>query len=137
MRRTKLNKALKLSVLIVAVIVCVCILLHNLSENIMFFLTPTEALSKNHNTHGKIFKIGGLVKEGSILSKYQNGKLCTKFVLTDQKADLSVVYTGAIPMIFKEKQGAVVVGSFSNDPNIFIANTILVKHDENYAPPQP
>ena len=72
-----------------------------------------------------------MVKKGSIL---QNNKEI-KFILTDYKKELIVVYTGAVPNLFSEERGAVVEGTLS-DKSYLIADRILAKHDENYMPPE-
>ena len=49
--------------------------------------------------------------------------------------ELIVVYSGTVPNLFSEEQGAVVEGIL-NDKKYLIADRILAKHDENYMPPQ-
>ena len=58
-----------------------------------------------------------------------------KFILTDYKKEIMVVYNGAVPNLFSEERGAVVEGKLS-DKKYLIADRILAKHDENYMPPQ-
>ena len=58
-----------------------------------------------------------------------------KFVITDFKNDINVVYTGAIPNLFQEGKGVVAEG-YLKDRNFFLATKILAKHDENYMPPE-
>ena len=45
------------------------------------------------------------------------------------------MYKGIIPDLFREQQGVIAEGSINNE-GIFIANSILAKHDENYMPPE-
>ena len=58
-----------------------------------------------------------------------------RFILTDYKKELIVVYNGAVPNLFSEERGAVVEGKL-NDKSYLIADRILAKHDENYMPPE-
>jgi cytochrome c-type biogenesis protein CcmE len=58
-----------------------------------------------------------------------------KFVITDFKNEINVIYTGAIPNLFEEGKGVVAEGVL-NDRNFFSASKILAKHDENYMPPE-
>ena len=58
-----------------------------------------------------------------------------RFILTDYKKELIVVFSGTVPNLFSEEQGAVVEGIL-NDKKYLIADRILAKHDENYMPPQ-
>ena len=58
-----------------------------------------------------------------------------KFIITDFKNEINVIYTGAVPNLFAEEKGVVVEG-FLKDRNFFSATKILAKHDENYMPPE-
>lgn len=104
--------------------------LNALDSNIALYVTPTEVLAGNA-PQGKAFRIGGLVKEGSI--KRQD--MTVRFVMTDTAKDIPVAYTGILPDLFKEGKGAVVQGKLGGD-GIFAATEVLAKHDENYMPPE-
>lgn len=104
------------------------LILDNLNQNIVFFLTPTELKEQYDN---KVIRVGGMVKENSII-KLDDG-LTTRFTITDMKTDLVIQYTGLLPSLFREKQGVVAKGIL-NKNNIFIAEELLAKHDENYMP---
>ena len=58
-----------------------------------------------------------------------------KFVVTDFKNEINVVYSGVVPNLFAEEKGVVAEG-FLKDKNFFLATKILAKHDENYMPPE-
>ena len=60
--------------------------------------------------------------------------LNTKFIITDNLEELIISYKGILPDLFKEKQGVIAKGIFNT--NIFIASELLVKHDEQYMPPE-
>ena len=45
---------------------------------------------------------------------------------------MSVIYNGILPDLFREGQGVIAEGKFID--NLFIANEIVAKHDENYMP---
>mgnify|MGYP000403009962 FL=1 len=53
--------------------------------------------------------------------------------MTDTANELKVVYTGLLPDLFREGQGVVTEGALGTD-GIFVADTVLAKHDENYMP---
>ena len=72
-----------------------------------------------------------MVKDKSILIEEKE----LKFVITDFKNELNVVYSGVIPNLFEEGKGVVAEG-FLKDRNLFLASKILAKHDENYMPPE-
>ena len=79
----------------------------------------------------KKIRVGGMVKGGSISIQARD----LKFVITDFKNEINVVYSGAIPNLFEEGKGVVAEG-FLKDKNFFLATKILAKHDENYMPPE-
>ena len=64
-----------------------------------------------------------------------NDKFVKKFVITDFKNEINVVYSGAVPNLFQEGKGVVAEG-YLKDRNFFLATKILAKHDENYMPPE-
>ena len=103
----------------------------NLKQNILYFKTPSEIFINNQIKENSMIRVGGMVKKDSIR---QNNKEI-KFILTDYKKELIVVYSGTVPNLFSEEQGAVVEGIL-NDKKYLIADRILAKHDENYMPPQ-
>lgn len=77
---------------------------------------------------------GGMVVLGSLV--YEQEGLKTSFVLSDLKgSSFKVQYDGLLPSLFREGQGAIVVGRL-NENKLFIANEVLAKHDENYVPPE-
>lgn len=105
-------------------------ILSSLNDNIVFFHPPAE-IHKIQSEHSKV-RVGGLVKIGSI-KKYDDGKII--FTITDHTADLKIEYKGILPALFREKQGIVAEGKLVS-PNLFVANKLLAKHDENYTPPE-
>ena len=103
----------------------------NLKQNILYFKTTSEIFMNNLIEGNSMIRVGGMVKKDSI----QQNKKEIRFILTDYKKELIVVYSGAVPNLFSEGQEAVVEGIL-NDKKYLIANRILAKHDENYMPPQ-
>ena len=129
-------KKIKTRVLFLFSIVVVSILFlvfiyFNLKQNILYFKTPSEVFINNDIGKGTAVRVGGMVKKDSIEQNNQE----IKFILTDYKKEIMVVYKGAVPNLFAEEKGAVVEGKL-NDKKYLIANRILAKHDENYMPPQ-
>ena len=103
----------------------------NLKKNILYFKTPSEIFMNSPIEGNSMIRVGGMVKKDSI--RQSNKEI--KFILTDYKKELIVVYSGTVPNLFSEEQGAVVEGVL-NDKKYLIADRILAKHDENYMPPQ-
>ena len=72
-----------------------------------------------------------MVKKNSIKIESED----VKFVITDFKNEINVVYSGVVPNLFQEGKGVVAEG-YLKDRNFFLATKILAKHDENYMPPE-
>lgn len=104
------------------------LMLFALRDNIVFFFTPAQ-LAEKHVAPGTRLRIGGLVKEGSVV---KNGREVS-FVVTDHTSDVAVTYTGLLPDLFREGQGVVTDGTLTSD-GAFRADSVLAKHDERYMP---
>ena len=104
------------------------LILSALSNQSVFFYTPSEAAAK-HLKPGEAIRLGGLVKAGS----WQKNGDQNSFVLSDAKGQITAHYTGILPDLFREGQGVVAEGSMSADGS-FLATNVLAKHDENYIP---
>jgi cytochrome c-type biogenesis protein CcmE len=107
------------------------LMLRAFQTSVTFFMSPSDVLA-NAPTPGTRFRLGGLVEAGSFHKG--TGTLST-FNLTDGAKSLPVSYSGILPDLFKEGQGAVTEGQLGPD-GIFIADTVLAKHDEKYMPPE-
>ncbi|MBG0795245.1 cytochrome c maturation protein CcmE [Methylocystis sp. H62] len=104
------------------------LMLFALRDNIVFFYTPSE-LAKKQTASGARLRIGGLVKEGTVVKNGQD----VNFTVTDKTSDLAVSYTGLLPDLFREGQGVVVDGVLQPFGG-FRADSVLAKHDERYMP---
>jgi len=102
------------------------------NENLMFFYTPSEVVSGDAPT-GHMIRVGGLVTEGSV--HRQSDGLTVKFDVTDNDKTVTIQYTGILPDLFREGQGIVAHGRLQQD-QLFVAEEVLAKHDENYMPPE-
>ncbi len=130
-RRTHGRKQRRLLVIAgigVVLAIALALILTALSNQIVFFYTPSEAVAK-HVPAGQAMRVGGLVKIGS-WKKNGNGNV---FVLSDGKGDMTVSFRGLVPDLFREGQGIVAEGSMAAD-GTFTATNVLAKHDENYIP---
>ena len=113
---------------VAAVGTAAALVLNALNSNIALYITPTEVIA-GKAPEGRAFRIGGLVKEGSLRRK----DLVSTFVMTDTVKDVTVSYKGLLPDLFKEGKGAVVQGKLDASGQ-FEASEVLAKHDENYMP---
>ena len=98
----------------------------------MYFYSPTE-IANGEAPKVRAFRIGGLVLTDSVKRNPNNLKV--NFVLTDTINEIKVIYDGILPDLFREGQGIVANGKMKSD-NIFVADEVLAKHDENYMPPE-
>ena len=120
---------LALSALLATVIIF--FILKSLEENVVYFFSPSEIYDKPNITFNEKIRIGGLVKEDSIVKDLTS----IKFIITDLKREIIVSYSGPVPNLFSEGKGVVAEGEL-RDKKYFVANEILAKHDENYMPPE-
>ena len=102
-----------------------------MEDNVLYFLSPTEIKEKQNLNLNKQIRIGGMVKKESIF--VNNDEI--KFIVTDLKNEIIVIYKGTVPNLFAEGKGVIAEGMLQ-DKNYFVAKRILAKHDENYMPPK-
>ncbi len=105
--------------------------LGNFGDNLVYFFTPSEVTAFSHDYYGKKVRVGGMVVQGSM--KADTDRLGMTFQLTDGEATIPVTFAGIPPDLFKEGQGAVVEGYWT-DQRQFQSNFIMAKHSEDYMP---
>ncbi len=120
-----------LSILLVTIFVGTFFILQSLTNNILYFKSPSDIKISKENYSNKKIRIGGMVKKDSL--KVSSEEI--KFIVTDFKNEIIVSYKGTVPNLFLEGKGVVAEGKMQ-DINYFIADRILAKHDENYMPPE-
>jgi cytochrome c-type biogenesis protein CcmE len=99
-------------------------------SNLVFFFTPTQ-VAQGEAPLNRVFRVGGLVKEGSL----KRDQPVIEFVITDTAKDIVVHYSGLLPDLFQEGKGVVAQGRL-DERGQFTASEVLAKHDENYMPPE-
>jgi cytochrome c-type biogenesis protein CcmE len=109
--------------------VAVALMLNAFRDSIVFFNSPSDVV-ENHVAPGTRIRLGGLVKDGSLV---RNDGLRIRFEVTDGKNQIPVTYKGIVPDLFREGQGVVAEGEL-NSSGVFVADTILAKHDATYMP---
>ena len=116
---------------LISIAIIIFVVTKSLEENLVYFLSPTEIYNKTNISFNKKIRIGGLVKNNSIIKKEET----INFVITDLQQEIIVSYNGLLPNLFSEGKGVVVEGKLK-DKKYFLADKILAKHDENYMPPE-
>ena len=117
---------------LVLLVVAALLFTKSFKSNLVFFFTPTQVESGEAPKTGN-FRIGGMVEAGS-LKRLPDG-LRVEFKVTDTAKTMQVVYKGILPDLFKEGKGVVAEGKLGSN-NVFEADQVLAKHDENYMPPE-
>ena len=121
-----------IAVAVAGVSLAVGLVLYALRGNVNLYFTPTQVFN-NEVPHGRSFRIGGVVEEGSV--KRGADGLTVNFVITDRHKSIPVIYKGILPDLFKEGKGVVAQGRVEAD-GVMRADEVLAKHDENYMPPE-
>ena len=108
------------------------LVMNALEGNLSYFFSPTE-VAEGKAPADRIFRLGGLVEAGSV--QREEGSMTVNFVVTDMAQRVTVAYSGILPDLFAEGQGVVAQGRMGAD-QVFVAQEVLAKHDENYMPPE-
>ncbi len=133
MRIIKLNKQIKKRFIFLLIIfVCfsasIFLIGYSLKDQIAYFVEPTDLKSMD-GIENKYLRVGGLVKANSL--KFTDGNWIFE-VIDQNKNSVNVVFSKTLPNLVEENKGIIVEGKFID--NIFIAEIVLAKHDENYMP---
>ena len=133
MRIIKLNKQIKKRFIFLLIIfVCfsasIFLIGYSLKDQIAYFVEPTDLKSMDE-IENKYLRVGGLVKANSL--KFTDGNWIFE-VIDQNKNSVNVVFSKTLPNLVEENKGIIVEGKFID--NIFIAEIVLAKHDENYMP---
>ena len=129
--KPKNQRLVLVSVALVAVLVAVLLAMWGLRDRASYFYTPAD-IAAGKAPDGRAARLGGMVEQGSV----QHGPdgVTIRFVVTDGEATTPVMFRGIPPELFREGSGAVAEGRMQN--GVFVADTILAKHDERYMPPE-
>lgn len=137
--KAALAKRKRLTIVVIALLllgVAAALILTAMRDSVVFFYGPSEVKTREADPAlalgDRVFRLGGLVESGSV-RKLDQG-LTTEFGVTDGAEIITVRYTGHLPDLFREGQGVVAEGRLKD--GIFVANSVLAKHDETYMPPE-
>ncbi len=125
------KRASLLAITLLVSVTGIFFILQSLNKNILYFKSPTDIKNNQNINFDKKIRVGGMVKKNSLIIKEEE----IKFIITDLKNEINVVYSGAVPNLFEEGKGVVAEG-YLKDRNFLLATKILAKHDENYMPPE-
>ena len=133
MRIIKLNNQIKKRfIFLIIIFACfstsIFLIGYSLKDQIAYFVEPTD-LKNMDGIENKYLRVGGLVKINSL--KFLDGNWVFEVVDQNQNS-VNVVFSKTLPNLVEENKGIIVEGKFID--NIFVAEIVLAKHDENYMP---
>lgn len=102
-----------------------------LRSNIQYFRTASEAVERREEDGDRRFRLAGEVVAGSMSTTGQG----VEFDVTDGSATVHVVHRGDPPQLFDDGVPVVCEGSWSEDGAHFSSDRILIRHDNQYRPP--
>lgn len=114
---------------LVAVIIASALVVYALQQNMNYLFTPSQ-VQAGDATRYKTFRLGGMVKSGSI--QRSSDSLKVTFTVVDAGGVMPVEYNGILPDLFRENQSVIATGHM--DGARFVATEVLAKHDETYMP---
>ena len=109
--------------------IAAALVLTALKDSIVFFNSPSDVVAKQI-APGVRIRLGGLVAQGSVS---RADPLNVRFEVTDGNKSIPVRYKGILPDLFREGQGVVTEGAL-DAAGLFVADSVLAKHDESYMP---
>lgn len=113
---------------VVALVIAITIF--GLNENLTYYLYPTEAVDQRQEfPEGERFRLAGLVVAGSISETDTQ----IRFEVSDGGATIPVSLTSTPPPLFGEEVPVLLEGSWDGD--VFVSDSALIRHDENYEVP--
>ncbi|MEO5810765.1 MAG: cytochrome c maturation protein CcmE [Rhodanobacter sp.] len=129
MNRTRKRRLIIVAIVTAAAAVAVSLGVYALQQNMNYLLTPSQVQSGQAAEY-KTFRLGGMVKAGSI--QRSDTSLKTTFTVVDAGGTMPVEYTGILPDLFRDNQSVIATGHMDNAR--FVATEVLAKHDETYMP---
>ena len=133
MRIIKLNNQIKKRFIFLLIIFAcfstsIFLIGYSLKDQIAYYVEPTDLKSMD-GIENKYLRVGGLVKKNSL--KFIDGSWIFEVIDQNQNS-VNVVFSKTLPNLVEEDKGIIVEGKFVD--NIFVAEIVLAKHDENYMP---
>jgi cytochrome c-type biogenesis protein CcmE len=96
-------------------------------DAVAYYKTPSEALAAN--APGQNLRIGGRVADGTLV---REGTL-VRFVVTDGKREVPVVYHGDVPDTLKNRTDVIAEGRLGHDGTL-AATRVMAKCSSKYVP---
>jgi len=129
MNPTRKRRLIIVLLVLAAAVVAVGLTVFALQQNMNYLFTPSQVRSGQAEAY-KTFRLGGMVKAGSI--QRSGSSLEVGFTVVDADGAMPVEYTGILPDLFRDNQSVIATGHMAGDH--FVATEVLAKHDETYMP---
>ncbi len=117
---------------VVAGIAFTVIAASGISENLVYYWTPTDLHANGQKAYGANIRLGGMVAKGSIKKL---GGSAVEFIVHDGKQRVPVKTTTVPPQMFRENIGVVVEGTMVPG-GYFQSSRLMVSHNNEYKAPE-
>jgi cytochrome c-type biogenesis protein CcmE len=104
-----------------------------ISQNLVYYWTPSALRAAGGKAYGSTIRLGGMVAPGSI--HRVSGSSMVEFDVKDATGIVHVKSSGAPPQMFRENIGVVVEGTMVSG-GWFQSDRLMVSHNNQYRPPQ-
>ena len=128
-RKTRL---FMLGAFVVAAIAFTVIAASGISENLVYYWTPTDLHANGKKAYGANVRLGGMVAKGSIKKL---GGSAVEFVVHDGRSRVQVKTSTVPPQMFRENIGVVVEGTMVPG-GYFQSSRLMVSHNNEYKAPE-
>ncbi|MEO8379561.1 MAG: cytochrome c maturation protein CcmE [Acidobacteriota bacterium] len=115
----------------VAAIAFAVIAMSGISDNLVYYWTPSDLRANGQKAYGATIRLGGMVAKGSI---HKLGGSAVEFVVHDGKQRVQVKTTSVPPQMFRENIGVVVEGTMVPG-GYFQSSRLMVSHSNEYKAP--
>jgi cytochrome c-type biogenesis protein CcmE len=109
------------------------VIYQGISNNLVYYITPSELLAKGAHANGESFRLGGQVRPNSVF--VNKARHTVHFMLQDPRAAVQVMSSTLPPPMFRAGVGVVVEGTYTD--GLFTATNLMVKHCAAYRAPKP
>jgi cytochrome c-type biogenesis protein CcmE len=127
------NRLFAVGALLIAAIAFGVITFSGIGENLVYYWNPTQLHQAGNKAVGATIRLGGLVKEGTVVQK--PGVAAMEFDVSDGKNQVHVRSNGVPPQMFREGIGVVVEGTMTKG-GYFQCDRLMVKHGNDYRAPK-
>ena len=130
-RKTRL---FMLGAFVVAGLAFTVIAASGISENLVYYWTPSDLVSNGDKAYGATIRLGGMVAPGSIV---KSGGSSVEFIVHDGKSRIPVKTSTVPPQMFRENIGVVDEGTMVRGAGQghFQSSRLMVSHNNEYKTP--